>query len=53
MNSKDLMKMKLETLEEYNRKEFGKIRIPRKQLTAKEKKLKRKMKQSSRKVNRR
>lgn len=53
MNSEDLMKMKLETEEEFRRKEFGKVRVPRKQPTAKEKKAKRKMKQASQRSNRR
>ncbi len=53
MNSEDLMRMKLETEKEYNRKQFGKVRIPRKQLSHQQKKSKRKMKQASQKRNRR
>jgi hypothetical protein len=47
------MRMKLETEKEYNRKQFGKVRIPRKQLTSREKKSKRKMAQASQRRNRR
>lgn len=53
MNSEDLMRMKLETEKEYNRKQFGKVRIPRKQLSPQQKRSKRKMSKASRKVNRR
>ncbi len=53
MNSEDLMRMKLETEKEYNRKQFGKVRIPRKPLSPKQKKSKRKMTKASRKANRR
>lgn len=38
---------------EYNRKNFGKVRIPRKQLSPQQKKSKRKMTKASRKANRR
>lgn len=53
MNSEDLMRMKLETEKEYNRKQFGKVRIPRKQLSPQQKRSKRKMSKASRKANRR
>lgn len=51
--SERIMQMKIDAEKEWERKEFGKVRIPRKPLTKAEKKAKRKMVQASRRRNRR
>ena len=53
MNDEDLMKKKLEIEAKFRRKEFGKVRISRKQLSPEQKKSKKKMKKTSQKRNRR